>query len=112
MAIIEESMKIVLLGDTGVGKTALADRFVKNLYEDESITTIGATFLTKLIQVDDRVIRVYIWDTAGQEKYRSLARMYFNNVAAAILVYDITELKSFKGMEAWYYELEAKGPKN
>lgn len=103
-------VKVVLLGDTGVGKSSLVLRFVTNNFKPYSESTIGyvlwiyqwcnlnircvppnrASFMSKMIMVDDTPIKYQIWDTAGQEKYHSLAPMYYRGAAAAIVVYDIT----------------------
>ncbi|KAF4315718.1 hypothetical protein BBO99_00007754 [Phytophthora kernoviae] len=83
-------VKVVLLGDTGVGKSSLVLRFVTNNFRPYSESTIGASFMSKMIVVNDTPIKYQIWDTAGQEKYHSLAPMYYRGAAAAIVVYDIT----------------------
>eukprot|EP00117_Sycon_ciliatum_P016546 scpid50791/ scgid3516/ Ras-related protein Rab-22A; Rab-14 len=83
-------VKLCLLGDTGVGKTCLVLRFVTNTFNENSECTVGASFMTKSMVVDNKTIKFHIWDTAGQERYRGLAPMYYRGAAAAILVYDIT----------------------
>ena len=83
-------VKVVLLGDTGVGKSSLVLRFVTNNFKPYSESTIGASFMSKMIMVDAKPIKFQIWDTAGQEKYHSLAPMYYRGAAAAVIVYDIT----------------------
>ena len=87
-------VKVVLLGDSGVGKSSLVLRFVTNSFKPYSESTIGASFTTKLITLEEKSIKYQIWDTAGQEKYHSLAPMYYRGAAAAIIVYDITRLVS------------------
>eukprot|EP01031_Cornospumella_fuschlensis_P029341 gene29341-35419_t len=104
-------VKVVLLGDTGVGKSSLVLRFVTNSFRPYSESTIGASFMSKLITVNSKPIKFQIWDTAGQEKYHSLAPMYYRGAAAAILVYDITREASFKTLQSWVEELQQKGPK-
>ena len=79
-------VKVVLLGDTGVGKSSLVMRFVTNNFRPYNESTIGASFMSKMIMVDDVPIKYQIWDTAGQEKYHSLAPMYYRGAAAAIVV--------------------------
>ena len=83
-------VKVVLLGDSGVGKSSLVLRFVVNDFKPYSEATIGASFFSKLIIANNIPMKFQIWDTAGQEKYHSLAPMYYRGAAAAILVYDIT----------------------
>jgi len=87
-------VKVVLLGDTGVGKSSLVLRFVTNNFKPYSESTIGASFMSKMIMVQGKPIKYQIWDTAGQEKYHSLAPMYYRGAAAAIIVYDITRAVS------------------
>jgi len=83
--------KIVLLGDTGVGKSCLTIRFIRNKYFEFQEPTIGAAFLAKNIVCQGKKLKLEIWDTAGQERYRSLAPMYYRGARAAIVVYDITK---------------------
>eukprot|EP00941_MAST-03F_sp_MAST-3F-sp1_P001447 g1447.t1 len=105
-------VKVVLLGDTGVGKSSLVLRFVTNNFRPFSESTIGASFMSKLIVVDGIALKYQIWDTAGQEKYRSLAPMYYRGAAAAILVYDITSMTSFIKCKNWVKELQSYGPED
>ncbi len=107
-------VKVVLLGDQGVGKSSLVLRFVTDNFKIHSETTIGASFMSKLVEADDGggATNFKIWDTAGQEKYHSLAPMYYRGAAAAIVVYDITRESSFKTLQAWVNELKELGPEN
>jgi small GTP-binding protein len=84
--------KIVLVGDSGVGKTNLLTRFSKNEFSLESKTTIGVEFATKTITTETgHVIKAQIWDTAGQDRYRAIASSYYKGAAGALVVYDITK---------------------
>ena len=105
-------IKVVLLGESGVGKTCIALRFAKGQFKEESASTLGAAFIPKVLDLPEQgaTIKYQIWDTAGQEKYRSLAAMYYQDAAAAILVYDITQKSSFDGITYWMSELKAKAP--
>lgn len=103
-------VKVVLLGDSGVGKSSLVLRFVTNNFKMNSESTIGASFMSKMILVDGKPIKFQIWDTAGQEKYHSLAPMYYRGAAAAIIVYDITRAATFKTLKNWVDELQSQGP--
>ena len=76
---LKDQVKLVLLGDTGVGKTSIVTNFVTDNFAPDTEATVGATFLSKTITLEDKVIRFQIWDTAGQERYKSLARMYYND---------------------------------
>lgn len=106
------SKKIVLLGDTAVGKTSLCARLVNGTFDSFSEPTIGAAFLTKTVQTGDITHRLEIWDTAGQERYRALAPMYYRGATAALVVYDVTNRDSFNGAKNWIKELQIKGKAN
>lgn len=102
--------KVVLLGETGVGKTCLSHCFIQGQSALDSEATIGASFAIKDIQVRGETLKLHIWDTAGQERYRSLAKMYYHNAQAAVLVYDITKGKTFEALQGWYDELKNSAP--
>mmetsp|Transcript_1812 Transcript_1812/g.4370 ORF Transcript_1812/g.4370 Transcript_1812/m.4370 type:complete len:194 (+) Transcript_1812:56-637(+) len=104
--------KLVLLGDTAVGKSCLVVRFVRDEFFEFQEPTIGAAFLTQTVALDDATVKFEIWDTAGQERYRSLAPMYYRGAAAAIVVYDITNQDSFTGAKSWVKELQRRGDPN
>ena len=104
----KKSYKLVLLGDTAVGKSCIATRFVRNEYYEFQEPTIGAAFLTKTMEYNNKGFRFEIWDTAGQERYRSLAPMYYRGAAAAIIVYDITQEDSFNGAITWIKEVKKR----
>ncbi|EJK46965.1 hypothetical protein THAOC_34347 [Thalassiosira oceanica] len=104
--------KLVLLGDTAVGKSCLVVRFVRDEFFEFQEPTIGAAFLTQTVALDDATVKFEIWDTAGQERYRSLAPMYYRGAAAAIIVYDITNPDSFAGAKSWVKELQRRGDQN
>ncbi|CRH03077.1 ras-related protein Rab-5C, putative [Plasmodium relictum] len=99
--------KLVLLGDTSVGKSCIVVRFAKNEFYEYQESTIGAAFMTQLIDIGECTIKFEIWDTAGQERYRSLAPMYYRGASAAVIVYDITNKKSFEGAKGWINELKS-----
>ena len=102
------SCKVVFLGDTSVGKSCLAVRFVRNDFFEFQEPTIGAAFLAKKFTLNDTCYKFEIWDTAGQERYRSLAPMYYRGAKAAVVVYDITSEDTFKGAKSWIKELKTK----
>ena len=104
--------KLVLLGDTAVGKSCLVVRFVRDEFFAFQEPTIGAAFLSKNVTIDNSTVQFEIWDTAGQERYRSLAPMYYRGAAAAIVVYDITNQESFAGAKTWVKELQRRGDPN
>lgn len=99
--------KLVLLGESAVGKSSIVHRFVKDSFDDFRESTIGAAFLTQTIQLDENTtIKFEIWDTAGQERYKSLAPMYYRNANAALVVYDITQEASLERAKSWIKELQ------
>lgn len=105
-ACIQFIFKIVLLGDSGVGKSNLASRFTKNEFHKDSKSTIGVEFATKTVQIDDnKLVKAQIWDTAGQERFRSIGSSYYRGAAGAMLVYDITNRNSFNHIPAWLREV-------
>jgi len=97
--------KVVLLGDTGVGKTSTVLRYVEQRFLTSSTPTIGASFLSKTIWVSGSRVKLQLWDTAGQERFRSLAPMYYRGAAAAVLVYDVTSADTFTKVKEWVKEL-------
>ena len=110
----EESIKVVLIGESGVGKTSIIAQFTKGIFNQDVMSTNGATFSTKKKDFKDekKTLSFEIWDTAGQEKYRSLAKMFFKDAAVALLVYDITTKKSFDEIKSYWMNLvKENGPK-
>ncbi|EKE42471.1 hypothetical protein ENUP19_0260G0013 [Entamoeba nuttalli] len=101
--------KIVLLGDSSVGKSSIVLRVCKDEYKEFQENTIGAAFLTKTLIVDGDTIKFEIWDTAGQERYHSLTPMYYRGSNAALVVYDITSDSSFIQAKKWIDELRGSG---
>lgn len=104
--------KLVLLGESAVGKSSLVLRFVKGQFHEYQESTIGAAFLTQTVCVDDTTIKFEIWDTAGQERYHSLAPMYYRGAQAAIVVYDVTSLETFNRAKTWVQELQRQANPN
>ncbi|XP_026194593.1 ras-related protein Rab-11B [Cyclospora cayetanensis] len=98
--------KIVLIGDSGVGKSNMLSRFTRDEFNLESKSTIGVEFATKSVYLDEgKVIKAQIWDTAGQERYRAITSAYYRGAVGALLVYDITKRQSFDNVERWLKEL-------
>jgi len=104
--------KLVLLGESAVGKSSLVLRFVKGQFLEYQESTIGAAFLTQTVCLNDTTVKFEIWDTAGQERYHSLAPMYYRGAQAAIIVYDITNYDSFERAKSWVKELQRQGNPN
>ncbi|XP_019159358.1 PREDICTED: ras-related protein RABA1f [Ipomoea nil] len=97
--------KVVLIGDSGVGKSNLLSRFTRNEFSLESKSTIGVEFATRSIRVDEKVVKAQIWDTAGQERYRAITSAYYRGAVGALLVYDVTRHVTFENVERWLKEL-------
>lgn len=98
--------KVVLIGDSGVGKSNLIGRFVKGEFSLEMKTTIGVEFATKTIEAEGKRIKAQIWDTAGQERYRAITTAYYRGALGALLVYDISKRETFVSVERWLSELK------
>ena len=108
------SCKVVLLGESGAGKTSILTKYVNNTFSEVVMTSVGSSFLTKIEDVDGKYkIMFKLWDTAGQEQYRSLAKIFYQSAAVAILVYDITKKSSFNGVkDYWANEIKKNSPKD
>ena len=104
--------KVVLIGDSGVGKSNLLSRFTRNEFNLESKSTIGVEFATKSIQVDAKTVKAQIWDTAGQERYRAITSAYYRGAVGALLVYDISKQITFENVERWLKELRDHAESN
>ncbi|KAH9024155.1 GTPase [Lactarius pseudohatsudake] len=97
--------KIILTGDTQVGKSNLLSRFVRNEFNVESRSTIGVEFATRTITVDDKRVKAQVWDTAGQERYRAITAAYYRGAVGALLMYDVTKPSTFASVKRWVEEL-------
>ncbi|KAL9859835.1 putative small GTP-binding protein [Arabidopsis thaliana] len=112
-------LKVIILGDSGVGKTSLMNQFVNRKFSNQYKATIGADFLTKEVQIDDRIFTlqiyrtitntiswyiIYIWDTAGQERFQSLGVAFYRGADCCVLVYDVNVMKSFDNLNNWREE--------
>merc|ERR1712193_177772 len=105
--------KVVLIGDSGVGKSNLLTRFTRDEFKQGSKSTIGVEFATQTIQVDKKNIKAQIWDTAGSERYRAITSAYYRGAVGALLVYDITKEQTFESVKTmWLEELRANADDN
>ncbi|MCK4827519.1 GTP-binding protein, partial [bacterium] len=106
--------KVVMLGDTGVGKSCLVSKFVRDEFSEFQEPTIGAAYQVKNIKCkgNQKTVKFEIWDTAGQERYKSLTPMYYRGADIAMLCFDTTSKDSFDGAVSWEKELSTKGPAN
>lgn len=100
------AVKLVLLGDSGVGKTSIVTQYVSGSAPENIGPTIGAAFVTKDVQIDGQRMELLIWDTAGQEVYRGLAPMYYRSALIAVIVYDVTKSESYDSVDYWIRELK------
>jgi Ras-related protein Rab-5C len=98
-------MKLVLVGNTSVGKTCIAKMATTGSFVEDSVPTLGASYVSKLVRVDETEVRLQIWDTAGQERYRGMTPMYFRGSHVAIVAYAITDEDSFNGVDSWITSL-------
>jgi len=106
-------LKVIILGDSSVGKTSLMNQYVSKRFTTSYKATIGADFCTKEVVVDDRVVTMQIWDTAGQERFQSLGVAFYRGADCCVLVYDVTSPNSFKNLDSWREEfLIQAGPKD
>ncbi|KAG2489601.1 hypothetical protein HYH03_011881 [Edaphochlamys debaryana] len=104
--------KVVIVGDSGVGKSNLLSRFALDKFCPDAKATIGVDFATRSIQVDGKTITAQVWDTAGQERYRALVDTYYRGAVGALLVYDITNLATFENVERWLKEIRGLADQN
>ena len=98
--------KLLLIGDSGVGKSSLLLRFAEDAYTDSYISTIGVDFKIRTIDLDGKTVKLQIWDTAGQERFRTITSSYYRGAHGIIVVYDVTEQESFNNVKQWFQEID------
>ena len=101
-----QNIKLLMLGDSAVGKSALIDRYTNNSFSSAYISTVGVDFRVKNIVVDDKRIKLQIWDTAGQERFRSISKSYYKSANGILLVYDVTDRSSFDSIRNWIKQIQ------
>ena len=101
-------LKVVIVGDSGVGKTNLVKRFISNTFISNSKATVGVEFLSKSYRINNQVFKIEIWDTAGQERYKSITAAYYKGAKGALIVYDITQKTSYENVDRWISEIKEK----
>ena len=106
------SFKIIVIGDSGVGKSCLTTQAVRNNFEEFYTATIGFEFLTFNMKINNRVLKLQIWDTCGQEVYKSLISNFYRNSSLALILYAINNIESFKHAENWLHDLKAQANPN
>jgi Ras-related protein Rab-11A len=104
--------KIVLIGDSGVGKTNILSRYLKNEFLNDSKATVGVEFGSKKFEIKDYKIKAQIWDTAGQERYKSITNAYYKGAKGALLVYDVGRKNTFDSIDKWIPDLRQNGDPN
>ena len=109
-----ETLKIVLIGESAVGKTSLISQFIDQVFQDDQQSTIGGTFSTKIIKCGNgKILKLEIWDTAGQERYRSVTKLFYKDANAALLVYDISNKYTFEELQNyWIDQVRDSAPKD
>ncbi|AYU79957.1 ras-related protein RAB1A [Leishmania donovani] len=104
--------KLLLIGDSGVGKSCLLLRFADDSYTDSYISTIGVDFKIRTLNLESKVIKLQIWDTAGQERFRTITSSYYRGAHGIIIVYDTTDMESFNNVKTWLSEIEKYASEN
>ena len=104
-------LKYIVIGDSAVGKSNLLLRYAHDRFNDEYQATIGVEFGAKNVEINDQIYRIQIWDTAGQENFRSITRAYYKNSVCALVVYDITNRESFNHIQSWIEDCKTQSPK-
>ena len=107
--------KVVLIGESGVGKTSIINRYTSNTFKSQMMATPGGNFVTKniIMEEENKSIKFEIWDTAGQERYRSLAKVFYKNATVCVLVYDVTRKASFDELKNyWVKEIKENSPED
>ena len=108
---IEKSFKILLLGDSSVGKTCFLKRYIDDTFQDVYLSTIGFDYKYKCITLKEgKNIKLQIWDTAGQERFRTIAKSYYKGAHGIILMYDVTDQKSFDSIKKWLEQIKEEAP--
>ena len=100
--------KVLLIGNSSVGKSSLLLRFVDNAWSDLFVPTIGVDFKIKTMTIDSKNVKLQIWDTAGQERFKNITASYYRGAHGILVVYDITDMESFKNINNWLIEIEKK----
>mmetsp|Transcript_27371 Transcript_27371/g.68668 ORF Transcript_27371/g.68668 Transcript_27371/m.68668 type:complete len:203 (+) Transcript_27371:172-780(+) len=101
--------KLLLIGDSGVGKSCLLLRFADDTYTESHISTIGVDFKIRTIELEEKTIKLQIWDTAGQERFRTITSSYYRGAHGIIIVYDVTDQETFDNVKTWLQEIERFG---
>ncbi|KAM3128247.1 hypothetical protein pb186bvf_019666 [Paramecium bursaria] len=109
---VDHLFKVILLGDTSVGKSQILQRFTRNMFIDHSSATVGVEFSAKPMEILNKKIKLQVWDTAGQEKFKGIARAYYKGAVGALMIYDITDSTSFQSIKRWQDEVQQHAKEN
>ena len=101
--------KMILIGDSGVGKSNILSRYINNSFSETTRSTVGVELSAKVEEINNTKIKIQIWDTAGQERYKSITKTYYKGAKGALIVYDITNKESFKNVDKWINDLKESG---
>jgi small GTP-binding protein len=104
--------KLILVGDSYVGKTNILSKYIKNEFNQNTKSTVGVEFGAKILKIEDKIIKAQIWDTAGQERYKSITSAYYKGAKGAFIVYDITNRLTFESVDKWIQDLNLNSDKN
>jgi len=104
--------KLLLIGDSGVGKSCLLLRFAENAFTDSYLSTIGVDFKIRTIEADGKMLKLQIWDTAGQERFRTISQAYYRGAHGIAVVYDVTDGESFENVKGWLTEIDRHASEN
>jgi len=99
-------LKMLLIGDSGVGKSCLLVRFADDTYNSSYISTIGVDFKIKTFDIDNKIVKLQIWDTAGQDRFKAITTSFYRGAHGIIIVYDVTDRSTFKNIKSWCYEID------
>ena len=109
---IDETVKIITLGESSVGKTSILARYVEDIFDINMIATLGVDFKRKTEKIDNKQINIKVWDTAGQECFRNIQKIYYHNTEGVLLVFDLTSKKSFEQLNYWFENIKIECPKD
>ena len=103
----KHNFKFIVIGSSGVGKTSILKRLIDDQFSPDNVSTIGVEYMSTVVEIDGQAVKLQIWDTAGQEKFRSIAKSYFRHAVGVVLVYDITDRKSFDDLSLWLNDVHS-----
>ena len=101
-------LKLIVIGDSGVGKTNIIKRYISNTFTIDTKSTVGVEFFTKTFKINEDILKLEIWDTAGQERYKAITSAYYRGSRGALIVYDITRIETYNNVDKWLTELKEK----